>query len=240
MHAAYNRGLDLDCAHGTASPTVPPVKIASLLVLVAVALGACSDEDERPAPAPAGERPAEPAVPDGGVPQGHGADDDGPAPDTGAPPPRERGSIVVPEADPTPPRPVVRLAGARATLERGAPRVLVPASAPIMVTVVGRDRDGGMGRARVAIKARLTCRSAGGELVTRPLVRYVPPPQVVRIRITPGTRTRTELRQTVTQRFDASACPGGTLERFRGQAWADTTNASGLDATSRHIRFASR
>jgi hypothetical protein len=33
---------------------------------------------------------------------------------------------------------------------------------------------------------------------------------------------------------------GGTLERFDGQAWADTTNASGLDATSKHIHFASR
>jgi hypothetical protein len=33
---------------------------------------------------------------------------------------------------------------------------------------------------------------------------------------------------------------GGTLERFSGEAWADTTNASGLDATSKHIHFASR
>jgi hypothetical protein len=166
------------------------------------------------------------------VPEGHGAEDD-------APPPRERGSIVVPETDRTPPRPVVRLAGARATLDRGPPRVLVPKGEPIAVTVVGRDRDGGMGRARVAIRARLTCRKRGGEVATQPFVRYVPPPQIVRIRIAPGTRTRTELRQTVTQRFDAK-CTGGTLERFSGEAWADTTNASGLDATSKHIHFASR
>jgi hypothetical protein len=214
------------------------VRITPLLVLAAAAaIGSCSDDGEErgnpPAPAPAGGRPAAPAVPDGGVPQGHGADDD-------APPPRERGSIVVPETDRTPPRPVVRLAGARATLDRGAPRVRVPRDEPIVVTVVGRDPDGGMGRARVAIKARLTCRAPGGETVTRPLVRYVPPPQVVRIRITPGTRTRTELRQTVEQRFDSTGCPGGSLARFSGQAWADTTNASGLDATSRHIHFASR
>ena len=208
-----------------------------ILLVAAAVIGACADDGERAseqsAPAPARERPAAPAVPDGGVPEGHGADDD-------APPPRERGSIVVPETDPTPPRPVVRLAGARATLERGAPRVLVRPDEPLSVTVVGRDRDGGMGRARVAIKARLSCRSAGGELATRPLVRYVPPPQVVRIRIAPGTRTRTELRQTVMQRFDSADCDGGSLERFRGQTWADTTNASGLDATSRHIHFASR
>ena len=164
--------------------------------------------------------------------EGHGAEDE-------APPPQERGSIVVPEIDPTPPRPVVRLAGARATLERGAPHILVSQHEPISVTVVGRDRDGGMGRARVAIRARLTCRSTGGKVATRPLVRYVPPPQIVRIRITPGTRIRTELRQTVKQRFDTE-CIGGTLEQFSGEAWADTTNASGLDATSKHIHFASR
>jgi hypothetical protein len=239
MHRAYNRSPDRNFLLAMASHTVPGVRIALLIVLVAAAVaGACADDEERgsserPTPPPARERPAAPAVPDGGVPEGHGADDD-------APPPRERGSIVVPETDRTPPRPVVRLAGARATLERGAPHVLVPPDEPVAVTVIGRDLDGGMGRARVAIKARLTCRSARGELATRPLVRYVPPPQVVRIRIAPGTRTRTELRQSVSQRFDAADCGGGSLERFRGQAWADTTNASGLDATSKHIRFASR
>ena len=213
------------------------MRITTLLALaVAAALSACPDSREQPAedaaPAPRDE-PAAPAIPDGGVREGHGAEDD-------PPPPRERGSIVVPETDPTPPRPVVRLSRARATLDEGAPRVLVSKNEPIAVTVVGRDPDGGMGRARVAIRARLTCRSNGGKLATRPLVRYVPPPQVERIRIAPGTRTRTELRQTVTQRFDSSACTGGTLERFRGAAWADTTNASGLDATSKHIHFASR
>ena len=213
------------------------MRIAALFALaVAAAFGACSGDEEQspedPAHAPSREQPAAPAVPDGGVREGHGAEDE-------APPPRERGSIIVPETDPTPPRPVVTLAGVRATLDRGAKRVLVSQDEPISVTVVGRDGDGGMGRARVSIRARLTCRSTGGKVATRPLVRYVPPPQVVRIRITPGTRTRTELRQTVTQRFDTK-CMGGTLERFSGETWADTTNASGLDATSKHIHFASR
>lgn len=213
------------------------MRITTLLALaVAAALGACSGDDEQrpeePAQAPSRERSSAPAVPDGGVPEGHGAED-------AAPPPRERGSIVVPERDTTPPRPVVRVNGARATLDRGAPRVIVSKGAPIAVTVVGRDRDGGMGRARVALRARLTCRSQGGEVATQPFVRYVPPPQIARVRIAPGTRTRTELRQTVTQRLDGK-CAGGTLERFSGEAWADTTNASGLDATSKHIHFASR
>lgn len=210
------------------------MRLALLLALAAAMFGACSGDDEpRPdGPAPGRDEPAAPAVPDGGVREGHGAEDDAPQ--------RERGSIVVPEEDPTPPRPVVRLAGVRATLSQAAQRVLVPRDRPVSVTVVGRDRDGGMGRARVAIRARLTCRSASGDAAIRPLVRYVPPPQIERVRIVPGTRTRTELRRTVTQRFDSAECTGGTLERFSGEAWADITNASGLDATSRHIRFASR
>ena len=214
------------------------MRIATLLVLaMGTAFAACSDDEER-APeargaAPARDEPAAPAVPDGGVGEGHGADDQ-------APPPRERGSIVVPQTDRTPPQPVVRLAGARATRDRGAPRILVAMNSPLVVSAVGRDRDGGVGRARVSIRARLTCRSSGGSVATRPLVRYVPPAQVERIRIAPGTRIRTELRRTVTQRFHTGGCIDGTLERFSGQAWADTTNASGLDATSRHIHFASR
>ena len=200
---------------------LPGARLTAVVLMVAVAgaFGACSDDEERTRE---GLPPRE----------GHGAEDE-------APPPQERGSIVVPETDPTPPRPVVLLAGVRATLDRGAPRVRVSQDEPISVTVVGRDSDGGMGRARVSIRARLTCRSTGGKVVTRPLVRYVPPPQVVRIRIAPGTRTRTELSQTATERFDTK-CMGGTLERFSGEAWADTTNASGLDATSKHIHFASR
>ncbi|MGH2823220.1 MAG: hypothetical protein ACRDLY_09425 [Thermoleophilaceae bacterium] len=197
-----------------------------LAIALATAIAACADDEGQPsidpAPGPSREQPVRPV------------------PEDEAPPPRERGSIVVPEMDRTPPQPAVRLAGARATLDRSAPQVLVPRDEPITVTVVGRDRDGGMGRARVAISARLTCLGGAGRVATEPFIRYVPPPQVVRIRITPGTRTRTQLSRTVTQRFGSAECKGGTLERFSGQAWADTTNASGLDATSRHIHFASR
>jgi hypothetical protein len=237
MHPAYKWSADRNFALRAAPRTVPGVRIATLLALAAIAtLAACSDKEEQPredsAPAPH-DQPAAPAVPDGGVREGHGGEDD-------APPPQERGSVVVPDSDPTPPRPVVRLAGVRATREQGARHVLVSKDEPVAVTVVGRDRDGGMGRARVAIRLQVTCRSTGGKVTTRPLVRYVPPPQIERIRIAPGTRTRTELRRTVTQHFDNGACVGGVLERFRGQAWADTTNASGLDATSKHIHFASR
>jgi len=216
---------------------VPRVKICTSLVMaVTASFAACSDGRDPAAKdrerAPSGGGSSGPAVPDGGVREGHGVDDQAP--------PRERGSIVVPETDATPPQPVVRLARARATLDQGAPRVRVARNAPVVVTVVGRDRDGGMGRARVALRARLTCRLPDGGLVTRALVRYVPPPQVERIRLTPGTRTRTELIQTVTHRFENATCQGGALERFSGEVWADTTNASGLDATSKHIHFASR
>ena len=55
----------------------------------------------------------------------------------------------------------------------------------------------------------------------------------------PGTRIRTVLIRSVTQHFGEADCDGDELDRFTGQAWADTTYASGLDATSRHIRFRS-
>ena len=153
---------------------------------------------------------------------GSSGDEEPPPRDEPAPPARESGSIVVPEIDRTPPRAIVRVS-----------------HDPLVVTVVGRDSDGGMGRARVSIRAQLLCRVPDGDVSTQGFVRYVPPPQIERIRIAPGTRTRTELRRTVTQRFDSSDCRRGSLEGFRGEAWADVTNASGLDATSKHIRFVS-
>jgi hypothetical protein len=150
MHRAYKARPDRYFAFPATPRTVPAMRMTALIALaVAAALGACAGEDEQPpeapAPAPSRERPVSPAVPDGGVPEGHGAEDE-------APPPRERGSIVVPERDPTPPRPVVRLNTARATLDIG----------PI------------------------------------------------------------------------PSC------QISGEAWTDTTNASGLDATSKHIHFSSR
>lgn len=209
---------------------------AVLFAVVATAAG-CGGDDEpdRSAPSrPPAERPAAPApaVPDGGTERGHGADD---------PEPRERGSIVVPDADRTPPEPVVRLAGAEADGD-AAPggRVTVSRDEPFVVTASGHDRDGGMGRARVAIRATLHCRDpATGRLRREPFVGYVPPPQIARVRIVPGTTIRTLLVQRAGQRFDQAACSGGHVERFIGEAWADTTNASGLDATSRHIHFRS-
>lgn len=171
-------------------------------------------------------------MPDGGTRRGHGADDGRL---------RERGSIVVPKLDPTPPQPTVRLAGVQAHREGPSPpTVTVSPDEPIAVTVIGRDRDGGMGRARVAIRATLFCRTAATSRLRRqPLVRYVPPPQIARIKANSGTRIRSVLIRSVTQRFGEAECDGDQLDRFTGQAWADTTNASGLDATSRHIHFRS-
>jgi hypothetical protein len=208
------------------------VRRTACLVLLAAAAGGCGggDDPER-SPAPPA-RPA-PSVPDGGTERGHDADDRRP---------RERGSVVVPDVDRTPPEPVVRLAGAEARRD-GPPRATVTLArdAPFTVTVIGRDRGGGMGRARVAIRADLVCRERGSGRVRRvPFIRYVPPPQVVRVRVAPGTRIRTMLVRRVTERFDRDDCEGGTVARFAGEAWADTTNASGLDATSRHIHFRSR
>jgi hypothetical protein len=113
-------------------------------------------------------------------------------------------------------------------------RVVSP-TAPPLRTAVSQ-----VGRARVAIRATLFCRTAATSRLRRqPLVRYVPPPQVARVKANPGTRIRTVLIRSVTQRFGEAECDGDELDRFTSQAWADTTNASGLDATSRHIHFRS-
>lgn len=186
-----------------------------MLALLLIAVPGCGDDGEdRPAPArtPAPtERPpaTAPAVPDGGTRRGHDRD-----PGTGA-------SIRVPERDSTPPVPSV---------------AVVRRSNGVRATVAGTDEDGGMGRARVAIRASFRCRHGAREWA-EPLVRYVPPPMIERIKVTPGTPVETRLERSASLEFDAGRCAGGELRSVHGEAWADTTNASGLDATSDHVRF---
>jgi hypothetical protein len=65
----------------------------------------------------------------------------------------------------------------------------------------------------------------------------VPPPMIERVKVTPGTRVETRLTRSAGLAFDPARCEGGELRAVHGEAWADTTNASGLDATSDHVRF---
>ena len=185
-------------------------RVACVLALLLAA--GCSGGDGEDEPAPREDRAPDvaPAVPDGGTQRGH---DRGPG-----------ASLRVPERDATPPVPEVRV------------EPLAPEVAHVRATVTGTDEDGGMGRARVAFRARFACRD-GERTWTRPYVRYFPPPMIERIRVAPGTRVETQLVRTARMAFDRARCEGGELEAVHGEAWADTTNASGLDATSDHVRF---
>jgi hypothetical protein len=143
-------------------------------------------------------------------------------PDGGTRRGHDRGaSIRVPQSDATPPVPTVEL-------ERLADAVVA--------TVTGTDEDGGMGRARVAVKASFDC-GEGDRRWTQPFVRYVPPPMIERVKVTPGTLVETRLARSTRLAFDSSRCRRGELRAVSGEAWADTTNASGLDATSDHVQF---
>jgi hypothetical protein len=181
----------------------------SMIVLALVFAAGCGGDDEdRPTPAP--EPTREPPATAPGVPDG------------GTQRGHDRGaSIRVPARDSTPPTPAVEL-------ERR--------SSGVRATVTGTDEDGGMGRARVAIRASFSCRK-GARAWTEPYVQYVPPPMIERVKVTPGTRVHTRLVRSAGLAFDPSRCHGGELHAVHGEAWADTTNASGLDATSDHVRF---
>jgi hypothetical protein len=95
-----------------------------------------------------------------------------------------------------------------------------------------------MGRARVSFTATFGCRDpTTGRQWSRPVVHHDPPAMIERIRISPGTLVATELARTARLALDPARCRGDALESVHGETWADTTNASGLDAVSGHIGF---
>ena len=89
------------------------------------------------------------------------------------------------------------------------------------LTAVTRDPEG-TGRIRVSLLYRAPCR---GGLVTR----NFPPAGIARILITPGTTVPARRSRSVRVRLPP--CP------VTGKAWADATNAHGLDAYSEPVRF---
>jgi hypothetical protein len=208
---------------------------ATLLILLGAVAGCGGDEpqpaDEPPRPptqaAPDdGEGGAAPAVPDGGLERGHGVDDQG-------------ARTVVPERDSTPPLPAVQIGDRRVTGHGAWPEVSLPMDTRLVrARVTGTDLDGGMGRARVSFKATFLCLDrASGRRWSRPYVQHDPPAMIEPIRIAPGTRVATRLVRTSELAIDPAHCEGAELVSVHGEAWADTTNASGLDATSGHLGF---
>ena len=201
---------------------VPLLRAATCLTLALVAAG-CGGGEPSPATPPA-RAPDDAAadgvaVPDGGVARGHGAGDDG--------------RVRVPERDPTPPLARLRLdpgGGEPAVVHRSPVRsrrapVVALARPEVRATAEIRDADGGTGRIRLTVHWEADC---GGERRRRTV--NLPPSQIERIRLAPGFLAPVERR-----RSGRVPLPRGC--RVTGEAFADATNASGLESFSDPVRF---
>jgi hypothetical protein len=185
------------------------------LVLIPLLLAAGCGEEAR-GPAEPAERPRV-AVPDGGLPAGHGAD--------------EQRRVTVPARDRTAPEAVLRLASTEAVSGGPAPAPVRLESPVLEPVAIGRDKQG-IARIRVSVEARLRC---GDEAV--PLIRYFPPPQVGPAWLPPGRVVPVERTRRVRFRL---AGPAGEHAGAEGTLWADATSAREAEASSAPIRFTYR
>jgi hypothetical protein len=194
-----------------------------LLVLPLLVLAGCGGgppEPDRPAPRDDTGAGGGVAVPDGGVAAGHGADTARPV------------RVAVPERDASPPLALLRLwpgAGAPPVEHRSPvrPRRSPPvtlARPEVRATAVVRDPEG-TGRIRLTVKYVATC---AGERRRRTI--HHPPPQIERIRLAPNTDA-----PVVRTRRGRVPLPAGC--RVAGEAFADATNALGLESFSDPVRF---
>jgi hypothetical protein len=206
------------------------------LVLGAVLLVACGDDDaaeQEPAAgreATAEREAASPAPPaDAGTRAGHGAD---PA------------RVAVPERDPSPPAATIALARAGGGIlaeasqppEGATPGAVTLYEPELRGIVTGRDANGGVARVRVSIREEIECRGDDGPY-RRLRTRYFPPPQVERIRSTPGVRLPTSADRSVPLRLSRPSCGAGRLTAVHGEIWGEAINGSGLEAVTPHLKF---
>ena len=155
--------------------------------------------------------------------------------------------VAVPETDSTPPmaRIVLASAGDGRTLGQadqpptGVASGTVELARPrLLGTALGADSDGGVARVRVSIRERIMCRDSLGS-VERRLTRYFPPPQIERIRSTPGTLLPTTRTRSI--RLALARCgEDGQAAEIHGELWGEAINGSGLEAVTPHIRFVYR
>jgi hypothetical protein len=205
------------------------VRIA--VVLVALLVAGCGGSPQPPAATPAnGETGAGAAPvagpPDAGTRAGHGNDLTAQF---------ERavlGTVDVPPRDETPPLALLRLDSGSGdpvvhdspVREQRRPDIALPRP-EFAATALIRDGDGGTGRVRVSVVYVTRC-----DGVERQKADYFPPAQIENVRIAPGVRVPAQRSRSARVRFPAGC-------DVTGKAFAEATNAAGLESFSDPIWF---
>ena len=208
---------------------VEPVRTAVLVLAVVVA--GCGGSPQPPAATPAnGETGSGGAPvagpPDAGTEAGHGND-------LAAQFERAiRGAVRVPVRDATPPLAMLRLDPGTGepvvhdspVREQRRPDLALPRP-EFDATALIRDGDGGTGRVRVSVVYVTRC-----DGVERQRADYFPPAQIENVRIAPGVRVPAQRSRSARVRFPAGC-------DVTGKAFAEATNAAGLESFSDPIWF---
>ena len=150
--------------------------------------------------------------------------------------------LVVPEQDSTPPTAVLLLeadgrfvTSISPVRSRREPPVRLRSRA-IALTAVTYDDDGGTGRVRASLTYVRECRDPDtGRRTTQRVTRDFPPAGVAQVKLPPGARAPAERMRRAAVRL-----PTQTDCVIRGKAWADATNASGLESSSDQVPFVFR
>ena len=140
----------------------------------------------------------------------------------------------MPEDDGSPPAVTIALAtvpGTRtlATASQPSGRVhktAVELPAPrLRGTTLGEDPNGGVARVRVSILERIACRGAEGRPFERLPTRYFPPPQIERIKVTPGARLPTRRTRSLVLSLVGTRCGDhADAVEVKGQLWGEAIN----------------
>ena len=145
-------------------------------------------------------------------------------------------AVRVPARDGTPPiatlrfeppgaAPVLRVSPSAAGDRTPLVRLAEPA---FRAVAIARDDDGGTGRVRLSTTYVRDC---GGGLEQEAV--HLPPAQIQNVALVPGTRAPAERARRATIRLRA-----GRGCSVAGEASVEATNGRGLQAVSRHVRFA--
>ena len=156
----------------------------------------------------------------------------------------QTGRVAVPDSAIDPPSATIALgtAGDERTLAEAsqpgeAHAGLVPLREPrLRGTAVADDGNEGVARVRVSIAQRARCQAGDGSLFIRRRIRYHPPPQIERIRSSPGFRLQTRRTRSLVLPLATGGCGEGTLIGD-GKLWGEAINGSGLEAVTPPIRF---